>query len=127
MTLRPMLIAAALPVAACTAQMDDSQRDIRAPAATVIGAAESCVSTNRIRSTEVQDDYTIDFVMTGGDRYRNTLPNRCNALGFGRSIAYSTSTGRLCDVDIVDVIDSSGTRMGTCALGEFVPVELVED
>ena len=103
--------------------------DEKAPAARVVGAAESCIPLANIRNSNVHSDYTIDFEMNGGKVYRNTLPNRCSGLGFEEAFSYSTSLTRLCSTDIITVIDTGaggGTR-GSCGLGEFVPVEIIEE
>src|SRR5690606_13486217 len=121
-----LLIAAGLPLAACTAEAD-REREIRAPAVEVVGAAENCIQTSRIRNTVVHDDYTIDFRLTGGDVYRNTLPARCPSLGFEERFAYEVSTGQLCAIDTITVIDSGAGRGLRCGLGKFVPVRYVED
>ena len=123
MNSRPALVAlAVLATAACTEE-PDRQDLVRAPAVEVLGEPVNCILTSRIRNTDVQDDYTIDFVMMGGDVYRNTLPNRCPHLGFDEAFAYKNSTGQLCNVEIIEVIDQSSAGRGAgCGLGKFVPV-----
>ena len=129
---RPVCTAALMSLAAvvlpaCTQQDADSAPASRAPAAKVVGDPVSCVSLNQIRSSRVHDDRTIDFEMTGGRVYRNTLPNRCPGLGAEESFTYETSLSQLCSVDIIYVLDRSGggVRRGAgCGLGSFVPVEL---
>ena len=74
-----LLAAAALTLAACTAEADRDP-EIRAPAVEVVGEAENCIQTSRIQNTVVHDDYTIDFHLAGRDVYRNTLPVRCPGL-----------------------------------------------
>lgn len=96
--------------------------------ATPVGEPESCISLNRIRRTEVHDDRTIDFHMSGGETYRNTLPRDCNGLGFEESFSYRTSLSRLCSTDIITVVRTGGGATGgpSCGLGQFQPVELSE-
>lgn len=119
--------ALALPVAACTAAPESTERDIRAPAATVAGAPVSCISTNRIRNTHVHDDYTIDFEMVDGKVYRQTLRFRCASLGFEERFAYQTTIGQLCNTDTITVLQSGGGVPGpTCGLEQFVPVTLAK-
>ena len=97
------------------------------PEAIPDGKPESCVQTNRIRSTHVHGDSVIDFEMDGGKVYRNTLPNSCPSLGFEERFSYKTSTNQLCSVDIITVLQSPGiTRGASCGLGEFQPVKLVK-
>lgn len=88
-------------------------------------AAVDCVQINQIRSTNVRDDRTIDFVMSGKKIYRNTLPNSCPSLGFERRFAYQTSISQLCSVDIVTVLTNAGPglqRGASCGLGKFQPM-----
>jgi hypothetical protein len=121
-----LLVAAALAAAACTAQAD-SAADVRAPAVTIAGEPEDCISTSRIAGTRAHDDYTIDFEMIGGEVYRNTLHGRCPGLGFDERFGYRVNGGQLCRLDTITVIQSGGTSGATCALGQFVPVRYVED
>ena len=114
-----------LPLAACTAEMDQ-ERDIRAPAINVVGEPVNCITLSQIQSTTAHDDYTIDFRMNGGRTYRNTLPGRCYSLGFEDRFTYEVSTGQLCNVDTITVLHSDGTRGQTCGLGQFLPVEIAE-
>ena len=95
-----------------------------APATTAaVKPAQDCVDLIRIREAIVRDDRTIDFVMTGGETYRNALPYRCPSLGFERAFSYNTSLSKLCSVDIITVIQQGGgPRQGaSCGLGKFVP------
>jgi hypothetical protein len=117
------LAAAVAALGACAAETDTTA-DIRAPAATAIGEPVSCIQTNTIRGTRVHDDRTIDFEMTNGRTYRNTLPIRCSGLGFEERFAYKTTIGRLCSTDTITVLQSGGINGPTCGLGEFVPVQL---
>jgi hypothetical protein len=121
-----LLVAAPLAAAACTAQ-SESIPEVRAPAVAVTGEPENCISTSRIAGTRAHDDYTIDFEMTGGQVYRNTLNGRCPGLGFEERFGYRVSGGQLCRLDTIAVIQSGGTSGATCGLGQFVPVRYVED
>ena len=95
-----------------------------APPPVVAGPPVSCINLRNIRSTNVIDEQTIDFHMSGKQVYRNTLPNRCPQLGFERAFAYQTSISQLCSVDIITVIvQGSGSMRGaSCGLGQFTPV-----
>jgi hypothetical protein len=96
-------------------------------AQTMIPAGDpvNCVQISQIRSTRVIDDQTIDFQMRNGTILRNTLPNRCPALGFERAFSYRTSIAQLCNVDIITVVvQGGGPQNGaSCGLGMFVPVK----
>src|SRR4051812_29106723 len=105
------LLAALLPLAACTPPVANAPADT-VPAATVIGPAVSCLPTTQISTTEVRDDRTIDFRMTGGRTYRNTLPYPCPELGFEKRFAYTISTSQLCSVDVITVLHSGGIPRG---------------
>ena len=125
MRIYPLLATALLPLAAACAPTEAAgERDIRAPAATAIGEPENCVTRTNIRTTRVWDDYTIDFEMTGGRTYRNTLDNRCGGLGFEERFGYETSLNQLCSTDIIHVLYSDARRGASCGLGQFVPVEV---
>lgn len=104
-----------------------SGRAANIPAAKPVGQAVTCIPIAQIRESRVRDDWTIDFRMSGGNWYRNTLPNRCSSLGFERSFSYSTSLPQLCNVDIITVFMNGGGPRGplnSCGLGQFQPVEL---
>ena len=97
----------------------------RAPAATVVGPPVSCIETTRIRNTKVWDDQTIDFIMNGGARYRNTLPYSCFGLGSEQRFAHQTPVSSWCDSDTITVLPLGSSVPGpTCSLGKFVPVKL---
>ncbi|MXO59085.1 hypothetical protein GRI89_05970 [Altererythrobacter salegens] len=120
---------AALLAGACvqgTNQATNGHGDV--PEAVVVGEPVECIQTNFIRNTRVHDDYTIDFEMTGGKTYRNTLPNRCPGLGFDEAFAYRTTVSQLCRIDMITVLQRGSSIRGPgCGLGKFVPVELVKD
>ncbi len=120
------IIALVLALGAC-AEGTETTADVRAPAVEALGEPVDCILTSRIRNTVVHDDYTVDFRLTGGDIYRNTLPARCPSLGFEERFAYETSAGNLCAVDTITVITSDAGRGLRCGLGKFVPVRYVED
>jgi hypothetical protein len=130
-TLTALAAAAALPLGACapaagTATASNA-RAATVPAAKPVGQAVTCIPIVQIRESRVRDDWTIDFRMSGGNWYRNTLPNRCGSLGFERNFSYSTSLPQLCNVDIITVFVNGGGPRGplnSCGLGQFQPVEL---
>lgn len=93
------------------------------------GEPVSCVPLRQIRQTQVRDDRTIDFEMTGGQVYRNVLPHECNGLGFEEAFSYSTSLSQLCSTDIITVIPRGGAGIPgpSCGLGKFQPIEYPEE
>ena len=81
-----------------------------------------CVNLAQIRETKVRDDSAIDFHMTGGKIYRNTLPMSCPQLGFEEKFTYKTSLSQLCSTDIITVLTTAGpgiSRGASCGLGHF--------
>ena len=128
----PLIIAAAL--TGCAAQGGERQRNnghsTNTPAVKVVGEPVTCLPIQSIRESRVRDDWTIDFRTNGNRWYRNTLPNRCNGLGFERAFSYATSLSQVCNVDIITVIANTGgpgpISRGSCGLGQFTPVELVK-
>lgn len=98
-------------------------RDDVVPPATPVGKPVDCISTVGLRS-QVRSDSVIDFTVKGRT-YRNTLPQSCPGLGLERRFAYSLPTPRLCDVDIVTVLQGPGLSGGpSCGLGKFQPVTI---
>ena len=128
----PLTAALALALAACAPANPAARADAdaaRVPAATVTGAGETCIDLSQLRASVVRSDSVIDFEMAGGKVYRNTLRQRCPALGFERAIAYETSITQLCRQQIVFALQNFGgvpQRGAACALGDFVPVEYVK-
>jgi len=87
--------------------------------------AEDCVSIRRIDRTEILDDRTIVFHMLGKDIYLNKLPRRCPGLRSAGTYSYKNQTGRLCDVDLITVLNQFGggfSRGASCGLGDFFPI-----
>lgn len=131
--LAPVLISALLATGGCAAAGADmggkSSVDDKYVIKTV-GEPESCILRSNIRSTDVIDDQTIDFVMRNGDIYRNNLPHSCSGLGFEEAFSYKTSTNQLCNVDIIHVLDQTAGRIETraaCGLGKFQQIEKIRE
>jgi len=126
--MRKSFVATALLLAACatsSGMMTRREADQRALAeARPVGAPENCLLRSRIRDARVRDDQTIDFYMLDGRVMRSRLPNTCDGLGFEERFAYRTSLDRLCSVDTITVLHSSGVNGPTCGLGTFQQVEL---
>ncbi len=84
------------------------------------GQTENCLGLRSIRQTRVLDDQHILFIMSGGKTYLSKLPRKCSRLGFNESFSYSTSLTKLCNTDIITVIDTGGRFTGSsCGLGMF--------
>ena len=130
MTIRRMLVAVPLALAtACAPVQDDEEFASLAPQARIVGEAETCIPASRIRSTTVHDARTIDF-RVGTRLYRNTLPQSCPGLRARDAITYDIRGGQLCRPEIVYVLENFGgelRRGAGCGLGDFVPIELVDE
>jgi hypothetical protein len=88
-----------------------------------------CISPNRIDRTEVIDERTVVFYMRGGNIYRNQLSRNCPQLVRERRFSYKLSTNRLCDVDVITVLEYWGTQLRpgvSCGLGMFYPITAEE-
>jgi hypothetical protein len=86
----------------------------------------SCVSLMRIESTHAVDDQTILFYMRNGDIYLNSLSSRAFGLSRNRPFMYKTSTGQLCNHDIITVLEPIGIGFmqgSWSSLGKFVPTD----
>lgn len=117
-----ILSAAAIGLSGCGRMAPEAK--VQAPAAISLGEPVSCVPLNQIDDLKYYGDYTIDFVMKGGKRYRNSLPGRCPELGFEQRISYHTSLNQLCSTDTFTVLHSDRTRGATCGFGQFAPIRL---
>ncbi len=118
----------AFAASACAASNGPSARQEEKLSFRPVGEAVSCVPLTSIRQTRVLDDRTIDFLLIGDRRLRNTLPVSCSGLRQDSGITYSTSLARLCNVDTFTVIRPLGGTVlpgATCGLGAFQPVERV--
>jgi hypothetical protein len=94
------------------------------------GEPVNCISINQIRSTKILANNVIDFKMTGGKTYRNTLPHACPSLLTEDRFGYKTSLSRLCNVDTIRVLTSAGGQLqegAGCGLGKFQPMEKVAE
>ena len=121
-----ILAAATLTLGACSNERP-ADRPVVAPAAKIVGDAQSCIPLNQIRSTRIRDDWTIDFEGVGDRVWRNTLPNRCPGLKSDDAFTYETSLTQLCSTDIIYTLRQIGGRPergAGCGLGQFVPVRL---
>jgi hypothetical protein len=90
---------------------------------------QDCISTSRIRETDVIDDRTILFRMRGGDVYSNILDRECPGLGRNKRFMHETRGGRLCDIDTITVLEQWTGRLSegfTCRLGKFHPITQIE-
>jgi hypothetical protein len=99
-----------------TAQASDTEGEIRQ---TKLGESRHCLQIKNIKNIEVVDNQTILFHTYQKEVWKNTLPAPCPGLKFQGGIQYWTSINRLCDLDIITVLNIGST----CQLGEFEKVE----
>jgi hypothetical protein len=87
-----------------------------------------CVITQSIARTDILDDQTIIFYMRGKNvAYRNYLPQKCPGLKRWDRFSYQVTAGRLCNIDLITVLETSIRGVGfdrgfTCRLGDFHPL-----
>jgi len=100
----------------------------KVPEATPDGKPRECIPLTQIRDSEVRSDQVIDFVVNGGQVYRNTLDTPCPQLGFEKRWSHKTTLSQICSTDTITVLlNEGGLRPGaTCGLGTFQPVKLVK-
>ena len=103
---------------------DATTRDV-VPVAVPAGPPVDCVPITRLGQSLVRSDRVIDFVTSGRQAYRVTLPQACPELGFERRFSYETSLSQLCSTDIITVLhDAPVMRGASCGLAPFQPVTL---
>ena len=93
-----------------------------APVAPEQESSRHCLSLNRIERSEILDNQHIAFKTIDGKYYMNVLPRPCTPLHRNSALMYKTSLSRLCDLDIITVLDSLGggyEPVGSCGLGGF--------
>lgn len=89
----------------------------------VAGTPQSCLPNWRTHDMVAIDDSTIIFRESPGRVWLQKPQNPCNLLSAGPyALVTRSSTGQLCRGDIAQVVDTmSGTNVGTCVMGDFVP------
>jgi hypothetical protein len=85
------------------------------------GETTTCLSLMTIRRTDVVDDYAM-LVSTGRDTYINEMKGRCVGLRRESRYVHEATTGKMCNGDIIRVLDSFGGFRGSCTLGDFEKV-----
>ena len=95
------------------------------PVAVPAGPPVNCVPITQLRESRVRSDRVIDFVTSGRQAYRVTLPQACPELGFEQRFTYETSLSELCSTDIITVLHEAPLMRGaSCGLAPFQPVTL---
>lgn len=83
------------------------------------GKMKSCISLRSLRNSQIIDDQTIFFSGIGRRVYFNRLPRRCSRLAVEERFSYRSSVGQLCKSDFITVLDSMGSSLNSCGLGQF--------
>jgi hypothetical protein len=92
---------------------------------------KDCITPSNIKETKVIDDSTILFYMRGSSKvtYRIAMSHECPNLARENRFSYKTTMNRLCDSDLITVLEQYGVglREGfTCRLGPFYPIPYEE-
>ena len=88
------------------------------------GETKSCLSARSIRSARILNRHQILFEMQGGQRYLNE-PMHCLGMRKSQALSYELTTGSLCSLTIIRLIDPSSPswEQGACGLDEFQTLE----
>lgn len=90
---------------------------------------ERCITIRRIDSIKVVDKKTLMFKLSGRKVYLNHLPRKCSALRDDSVFQYEARGGRLCNHDLVTVLERFGggfTPGMSCGLGLFEEIPHVD-
>lgn len=109
-----------LRTAVCVLLVSACSSPSASPSAPSAGGAppKRCLQIARIYRSEIVDDGTILFHMRDGAIWRNRLPRRCSGLRMQGGFGYVTPLDRLCDLDLIQVLEGSRS---VCGLGRFEP------
>ncbi len=91
---------------------------------TPTGKKVNCINARQIQSTDVLDNQSVLFKLSGGTYYINHLPNRCSGLKMQDGFSYEQrGSSDLCNVDVIKPVRTgAGASYGPCPLGEFEEV-----
>lgn len=88
----------------------------------VARAPQRCLPSYRRNEQQIVDRGTILYRQGRDLLYRNDPVGGCNGLDASRTLLTESFNGELCRGDIIRVLEpSSGTLVGTCAFGDFIP------
>jgi hypothetical protein len=88
-------------------------------------AAPRCVDLMRIDRVDIVDDQNLLFYMKDGTIYHNRMTHACPGLRREGTFMYSVPMRRLCNVDLITVLENHGfgfARGASCGLGDFKPI-----
>ena len=120
----PLLIGAAFLAAAPAhaAKATGEERLAKLLEGRVAGEPVSCIDTHRIRSSRIIDRTAIVYELSGGQLYVNRPEAGASSLDRFDVMVTRQFASRLCDVDVVELVDSGGRMTtGLVFLGDFVP------
>jgi hypothetical protein len=89
----------------------------------VAGTPQSCLPNWRTHDMTAIDDSTLIFRESPGRVWVQRPQNPCNLVSMGPyALVTRGSTGQLCRGDIAQVVETfSGSNVGSCVMGDFVP------
>ena len=88
--------------------------------------SRNCIQTRSLKTTAVVDDQNVLFVKKGNSVYHNILPKACKGLSKYKLFSYTTTSGNLCELDKINVVDGNGRETRTCSLGVFYEISTEE-
>lgn len=86
----------------------DVETILTTPSETEYAESPRCLSTSRIRRTEVLDDRHIVFHMSRDQYYLVQFPHRCPTLERNSGLMYDVEGSRLCQMNRIRAINGSG-------------------
>ena len=89
------------------------------------GETLECIPLNRVRDTDVLDDYAMLVEISGGVMYLNEFEGRCPGLSRERRYVHRSPAGRMCKGDYINVFSSVGSVSAGCVLGAFERLEKI--
>lgn len=90
------------------------------------GDIERCVNLRRVRRSSSISDTEIWFEATGRKAYINNTRSKCVRLVLHNRFTYRTPQNRICEGDMLTVLDPAAMPIGSCALGKFDVYKPVE-
>lgn len=118
--------AAGVLIASSPAVAEDKAPDILAGYEKT-GKTVNCIPRTRIRDQDVVDDYSIIFETSGRKLYLNELNGRCIGLAREERFSIRSPESRMCSGEIITVFDSFGNTWGSCSLGDFQELSVIEE
>ena len=113
-------IAGLLATPAIAAKKDAETRLAERLEGYVAGEPVDCIDTHRVRSSTIYENTAIVFD-AGSTLYVNRPENGARSLDRSDIMVTRNYTTQLCDIDTVQMHDTSGFWTGSVFLGKFVP------